>query len=61
MEKENSWEKITKTGEIICKRWEDLAKKHSLPLFTSGIPALACFTIKSNNWLKYKTFITQKC
>jgi glutamate-1-semialdehyde 2,1-aminomutase len=60
MEREKSWEQITKTGKEIGKRWQDLAKKYDLPLEIGGLPALIGFTIPAENWLKYKTFITQE-
>ena len=60
MEREKSWEIITKTGELICKGWEELAEKYSLPIKISGLPALANFTFTIKDWLKYKTFITQE-
>ncbi len=60
MEREKSWEQITKTGKEIGKRWQDLAQKNNLPLEISGLPALIGFNIPVENWLKYKTFITQE-
>ena len=60
MEREKSWERITETGKEIGKRWQELAKKHDLPLETSGLPALVNFSIPVENWLKYKTLITQE-
>jgi glutamate-1-semialdehyde 2,1-aminomutase len=60
MEKTRSWETITETGKEICDQWEKLARKHSLPLTINGLPALASFSMKAENWLKYKTYITQE-
>jgi glutamate-1-semialdehyde 2,1-aminomutase len=60
MEREKSWDQITKTGKEIGKRWKELAQKHDLPLEISGLPALVRFSIPVENWLKYKTFITQE-
>jgi len=60
MEREKSWEQITETGKQIGERWLDLAKKHDLPLEISGLPALVNFSIPVENWLKYKTLITQE-
>ena len=60
MEKEKSWEKITKTGEVIVKKWKVLANKYQLPITITGLPALSSFTFPLKNWLKYKTFITQE-
>ena len=60
MEREESWKKITNTGLKIRDRWQKLADHHELEISHSGIPALAGFTIKSNNSLAYKTLITQE-
>ena len=60
MEREKSWERITEIGKEIGKRWQELAQKHDLPLETSGLPALVNFSIPVENWLKYKTLITQE-
>ena len=60
MEREKSWDQITKTGRQIGKRWQKLAQKHDLPLEISGLPALVNFDIPVENWLKYKTLITQE-
>jgi glutamate-1-semialdehyde 2,1-aminomutase len=60
MEREQSWNIITETGTKITKRWEELGEKCGLDLKTNGLPALTTFSIKSNNWLAYKTFITQE-
>ena len=37
-----------------------LGKVYNLPIQISGLPSLAVFTIKSKNWIKYKTFICQE-
>ena len=60
MEREESWNTITATGKAITQRWQQLGEKHGLPLQTAGLPALTSFSIKSHNWLAYKTFITQE-
>ena len=60
MEREESWKKITNTGLKIRDRWQKLADRHELKISHWGIPALAGFTIKSNNSLAYKTLITQE-
>ncbi len=60
MEKIKSWKIITKKGLIIQKKWAEIAKRNKLDIQVQGIPALSSFTIKSNDWLKYKTFITQE-
>jgi glutamate-1-semialdehyde 2,1-aminomutase len=60
MDREKSWEQITETGKEIGKRWQELARKHGLALEISGLPALINFSIPVENWLKYKTLITQE-
>ena len=60
MEREKSWEQVTNKGKIITKSWFDLAKKYNLPIEISGIPALTNFKILADDWLKYKTLITQE-
>ncbi|MBL7105580.1 MAG: aminotransferase class III-fold pyridoxal phosphate-dependent enzyme [Bacteroidales bacterium] len=60
MEREKSWEQITATGRGIGKRWQALADKYQLPIEISGLPALVNFSIPVENWMKYKTLITQE-
>jgi glutamate-1-semialdehyde 2,1-aminomutase len=60
MEKTKSWETITEIGLDITQRWADLGKKYELNLNTAGLPALTSFSIASEDWLKYKTLITQE-
>ncbi len=62
MEREKSWETITNTGKEITRRWKELGEKCGLEVSTAGLPALTTYSIKSkkDNWLAYKTFITQE-
>lgn len=60
MEREKSWEKITKIGKKIKKRWLELAKKYELNISCCGLDALPVFTFKSKNALAYKTLISQE-
>jgi glutamate-1-semialdehyde 2,1-aminomutase len=60
MEREKSWETITKTGTRIAQGWETLAKKHGLKLQTNGLPAISSFGFVSPKALEYKTLITQQ-
>ena len=60
MEREKSWEKITNTGKLIGNRWRALAEKYELAIEVGGLPALVNFNIPVDNWMKYKTFITQE-
>jgi glutamate-1-semialdehyde 2,1-aminomutase len=60
MERERSWEHITATGRRIADRWKTLADEHGLHVQVNGLPALTAFSIPSEDWLKYKTLITQE-
>ena len=60
MEREKSWECISKTGLEIRQRWQALAQKYELELYHWGLPALTGFTIKNESSREYKTLITQE-
>lgn len=60
MEQLRSWETITRTGEGIRKRWQQLSAKHGLELDHWGLPALTGFSFKGDNALAYKTLLTQE-
>ena len=60
MERERSWEEITRIGLEIAAKWRVLAEKYGLSITTSGLPALTNFTFTSPNALAYKTLITQE-
>ena len=60
MERERSWEVITKKGLEISSRWQTLADKYDLDISTWGLPALSGFTFNSKKALSYKTLITQE-
>jgi len=60
MERERSWETITRTGLRIREGWQELADKHGLGIDHWGLPALTGFTIGGPNALAYKTLITQE-
>ena len=59
MEKVKSWEIITAKGKTIKNNWRKLASNHNISIKITGMDALATFIIESDNWLKYKTYITQ--
>ena len=59
MENIQSWDIITDNGKSIKNNWRKLASNHHLNIEINGMDALAGFVIKSDNWLKYKTYITQ--
>ena len=60
MRKKESWKIITKKGKKIRSLLLKIAKKYNIPLKISGLPALINFKILSEDWLKYKTYITQE-
>jgi|APSaa5957512535_1039671.scaffolds.fasta_scaffold21678_2 glutamate-1-semialdehyde 2,1-aminomutase len=60
MERERSWEKITKIGSNISSQWEVLANKYGLSISTWGLPSLSGYTFNSINAQAYKTFVTQE-
>jgi glutamate-1-semialdehyde 2,1-aminomutase len=60
MERERSWEQITKTGQAIGERWLKLATEWELPIQISGLPAMIGFQFQTPDMLKYKTMITQE-
>jgi glutamate-1-semialdehyde 2,1-aminomutase len=60
MEREASWQVITRTGLDIRRRWQELADHHSLNLTHWGLPALTGFTFQGPNSLAYKTLVTQE-
>jgi glutamate-1-semialdehyde 2,1-aminomutase len=60
MEREKSWERITRVGREIGERWQALASKYELPIQVTGLPAMIGFSIPVTDMLKYKTLITQE-
>ncbi len=60
MEKEKSWEKITKSGEEVQKKWKEIAEKHNVDIKIKGIPALSTFNFNYTKSLEFKTFLTQE-
>ena len=60
MEKKKSWRIISRAGLKIEKGWKKLAKKNKLKIHCYGLSSIKSFEIKSKNWLKYKTLITQE-
>ena len=60
MKKKKSWKKVTSIGKFIKKNWAFLAKKNHINIEINGLDALCNFTIKSNDFNKYKTYITQE-
>lgn len=60
MERQRSWEMITRTGLTIRQEWQRLADKHDLLIDHWGLPALTGFTFRGGNTLAYKTLVTQE-
>jgi glutamate-1-semialdehyde 2,1-aminomutase len=60
MERERSWERITRVGCEIGERWQALASQHGLQIEIGGLPALAGFGFPSPDMQKYRTLITQE-
>lgn len=55
-----SWEVITAKGHKIKESWKKIADSHQIKILQWGLPALAGFTVESENSLAYKTLITQE-
>jgi len=60
MEREKSWDTITKTGLDIRSGWQKLADDCELKIEHWGLPALTGFSFQGENALAYKTLITQE-
>ena len=60
MQRERSWEKITKSGLTIRNGIQSLADKHNLDIKNWGILALTGYTFSSKFSLEYKTLVTQE-
>jgi glutamate-1-semialdehyde 2,1-aminomutase len=60
MEREKSWQTITQIGKKIREGWKKLSIKYDLKITNFGLPALSGFTIQSENFLAYKTLISQE-
>ena len=51
---------ITEQGKKIQNGWLKIASENKLNLNCAGIPALSTFSLDLDNWVHYKTFITQE-
>lgn len=60
MERIQSYEQITKTGQSISAGWQTLADRHGLNIQISGLDAMPSFTVQSPDNLAYKTLVTQE-
>jgi len=60
MEKNKSWEIITKKGCQMNSIWETMARKYNLDISISGLPAITTYNFNLSNNLHYKTLVTQE-
>ena len=60
MERERTWETITKTGSKIRTGIEAVAGKHQLDITSWGLHALTGYSFNSKQAIKYKTIVTQE-
>jgi glutamate-1-semialdehyde aminotransferase len=63
MERIKSWDIITAKGNKMRNGWNKIAEDNNLKINISGIPSLSFYNIITNDsedFLKYKTFITQE-
>ena len=60
MEKFKSWEYISNQGIKLKNYIKKISEKNKLKVDISGLPSCPSYNIKSDNWIKYKTFITQE-
>lgn len=60
MNEEKSWEIITNQGNKLRNKWEVMGNELNIQFEFFGIPALSGFSIPSQHWLGYKTYITQE-
>ncbi len=60
MEREKSWLKITKLGEYYKSKLDKTFKSHNLDIKWSGMPSLIGYSLKIDEWLYVKTFITEE-
>ena len=60
MQKNKTWEIISRKGLHIKKKLKELDQKYNLNLLISGNNGIPSFSFKSKNNLKYKSLITQE-
>ena len=59
-EKNKVWEKQISLGKRIKEGWKDVADNNDIPIEIGGIDPLAHFSFPVENFLPYKTYITQE-
>ncbi len=60
MEKTKSWKIISNKGKRLKKNLQKIGKLNGLNIFLSGLDSCPSYKIKSKNWNKYKTYISQE-
>lgn len=60
MEREESWSRITETGNAYRARLLEVAGAHGVEVAISGLPSLTTWSIPGDNSAAYKTLITQE-
>lgn len=60
MEELEPWHHVIEVGKGIRKIWNNFGDKYHIPIEIAGLLPLSSFEIKHEDWLKFKTFITQE-
>lgn len=60
MEREESWKRITATGNDYRARLRELAAAHGVEVAIGGLPSLTTWSVPGDNVAGYKTLITQE-
>ena len=60
MEKMKSWKIITENGIYLNNKWKKIAKENKLKIDIYGLASISKFQIISDNFMLYKTYITQQ-
>ena len=61
MERERSWEYICELGKYINGKWLEIAKNNNLDIKIFGLSSITKYLINTkNDFIKYKTLITQE-
>ena len=60
MNKNSTWKDISKKGKYMREKLLELSKINDLEIKLNGISSLISYQFKSNENLKYKTFVTQE-
>lgn len=60
MERVQSWQTLPAVGRKMKDIWKKTAKAHFLDVIVQGIDAIPSFYMQNENWLFYKTLISQE-